>query len=111
MQSWVAAALRRSLELQGQLRPEGQGGAICSLKGRGGDEGDVVGGGDEVKAGTESGDCGRLRFARGRIEGEIGPIDVGSNVTDMGDYSVDDVGDRVRVSRIDEDFASFGIDA
>ena len=53
---------------------------------------------------------GRGPRAVGRVEDEVGAVDVGADVAEVDRDALDDVGDRVRAGGVDEDFGGFGVD-
>src|SRR4029077_11860302 len=53
---------------------------------------------------------GRGSGAVGRVQDEVGAVDVGPDVAQADRDPLDDVGDRVRAGGVDEDFGGLGVD-
>ena len=97
----VGAAAGAALQLQGELRLEAQARAVGRLvAGFPGDRG-VVGEAEGVGASSPDRRLGGEWIAAGRVEREVGAVDVDLDVPDDQRDAGEDVGDRVRVGAVD----------
>ena len=96
------------LRLSASFGLEAEGGAVGGLEGARDRDRLVVG---SSRSPGRAEHVWRSRcVAGGRVEDEVGPVDVGADVASVDGDAVDDVGDRVRAGGVDEDFGGFGVD-